>query len=211
MIDRESLILQYIGFYEQYGRFPEDAAEFTTHLGLEENDFLKKFNPLGSLKAFIWEGYFDDALKASQEDRQFENYSAREVYLSLFYNLIRKLDEHGEMNRKMVSFSKSLPSVPRELRLLKKSADSFFEQMIEVGQESGEIASRSLVNFQYKKWCWWGMLFIIFFWKNDKSDQSESTDAAIDKVAHLVFDMLNPNAMDSSLEFFTFLFKQGFK
>jgi len=211
MLDRETLISNYVEFYERYDRFPEDAEEFTSHLGLDDNEFLRKFNPMGSLEAYIWEGYFDEALESCQQDPEFENYAAREVYLSLLYSLIRKLDEHGKMNREMLSFTKSLPSVPRELRLLKKSAEAFFDQLIKAGQESGEVASRSLVNFQYKKWCWWGLLFIIFFWKNDEGDDSEATDVAIDKVAHLLFDMLNPNAMDSSLEFFTFLFKQGFK
>ncbi|MCP4120298.1 MAG: hypothetical protein GY751_00925 [Bacteroidetes bacterium] len=211
MLDIETLISNYVEFYERYDRFPEDAEEFTSHLGLDDNEFLRKFNPMGSLEAYIWEGYFDEALESCQQDPEFENYAAREVYLSLLYSLIRKLDEHGKMNREMLSFTKSLPSVPRELRLVKKSAEAFFDQLIKAGQESGEVASRPLVNFQYKKWCWWGLLFIIFFWKNDEGDNSEATDVAIDKVAHLLFDMLNPNAMDSSLEFFTFLFKQGFK
>ena len=121
------------------------------------------------------------------------------------------MDENSEMNRDMISFSRSLPYVPKELKKLKASAEQFFAALIESGQQTGEIASRPLVDFQYKKWCWWGLLFIIYFWKNDSSDQHDSTDVAIEKVAHLVFDMLNPNAMDSSLEFFTFLFKQGFK
>jgi len=211
MLDRDTLISQYVEFYERYDRFPEDAEEFTSHLGLEDNEFLRSFNPMGSLVAYIWEKYFDEALEACQQDPEFENYSSREIYLSLFYSLIRKLDENGPMNREMISFTRSLPSVPRELKLLKRSAESFFDQMIKAGQETGEVASRPLVNFQYKKWCWWGLLFIIFFWRNDDSEQSDSTDVAIEKVAHLVFDMLNPNAMDSSLEFFSFLFKQGFK
>ncbi len=211
MLDKESLIESYLNFYDDKSRFPEDATEFATYLGLEEIDFLKSFNPLSSLEAFIWSDYFETALQRSQEDSNFDEYSSREIYLSLMYNIIGVLNEHPERNRAMISFTKSLPSSPKQLSRLKTAADAFFKEMIAAGSASGEIASRTLVNYQYAKWCWYGLLFVIFFWKKDESEQSEQTDVAIEKVAHLIFDLLNPNAIDSSLQFFTFLFKQGFK
>lgn len=201
----------YAEFYEKQGRFPEDAAEFTGWLGLEDAGFLRSFNPLSTLAAHFWEAYFDRALEACREDPSFSSYSAREIYLSLLYNLTRILQENPTMNRDMVHFGKALPSAPRELRLLKRPAEAFIGELLEAGKQSGEIADRPLVSFQYAKWCWWGLLFIIYFWKHDTSEQGESTDVAIEKVAHLIFDMLNPNAVDSSIEFFTFLFKQRFK
>jgi hypothetical protein len=211
MIGKEELIEKYLDFYSQFGRFPKDAAEFTSYLGVEDNDFLKSFNPLASVAAYVWEGYFDRALKLSQADPSFESYSCREIYLSILYNLVAVFNEQAEMNRKMISFSSSLPSVPKELKRLKTTAEDFLAEMIQTGQHTGEIADRPFVNLQYKRFAWWGVLFIIFFWKNDKSSDGESTDVAIEKTAHLLFDMLNPNAMDSSIQFFSFLFKEGFK
>ena len=211
ILGKEEMIGKYLEFYQEFGRFPKDAAEFTTFIGVGNNDFLKSFNPMADLAAYVWEGYFDKALTASQADPSFENYSCREIYLSILYSLIAVLNEAAEMNREMISFTRSLPSVPKELKRMRASAGDFFQEMIEAGQQTGEIADRPIVNFQYKRWTWWGMLFIVFFWKNDQSSDNESTDVAIDKVAHLVFDMLNPNALDSSLQFFTFLFKEGFK
>ncbi len=211
MIDKEKLIQSYIEFYEKNNRFPEDAQEFSNFLGHEDLDFLKAFNPLISLRSFIWEGYFDKALLRSQEDPGFQEYACREVFLSVLYSIISVLNEQKEMNKAMISFSKSLPSAPKELKRMKTTANNFYKEMINAGQQSGEIADRTLVNFQYNKWCWYGTLFIVFFWHKDGSEQSEQTDVAIEKVTHLIFDILNPNAMDSSLEFFSFLFKQGFK
>jgi hypothetical protein len=211
MLDKESLIESYLKFYDDKGRFPEDATEFAAYLGLEEVDFLKSFNPLSSLEAFIWADYFETALTRSQEDQNFEQYSSREIYLSILYNFVGILNENATRNRAMISFSKSLPSSPKQLSRVKTLADAFFKEMIAAGESSGEIASRELVNYQYSKWCWFGLLFVTFFWKKDESEQSEQTDVAIEKVAHLIFDLLNPNALDSSLQFFSFLFKQGFK
>ena len=211
MFDKERIIESYIEFYQSNGKFPEDAEEFSRYLGLPESEFLRSFNPLSSLESYIWEKYFDRALEASQKDPAFDTYASREIYLSLLYNLIQVLNEDAQMNKDMISFRKSLPSFPKELKLLKKSADDFFAQMIGAGMETGEIASRSLVEYQYKRWCWGGLLFVIFFWQKDSSENGESTDVAIEKMAHLIFDMLNPNALDSSIEFFSFLFKQGFR
>lgn len=211
MFDKEQLIESYKEFYGKNGRFPEDAEEFARYLGLEDASFLRSFNPLNTLEVYIWEQYFDAALKRSQAEPSFSEYASREVYLSLLFNVVGLLSEDAEMNRDMVSFSASLPSSPKELKLFKRSAEAFFSSLIEAGKSSGEIASRPLVEFQYKKWCWWGLLFIVYFWKNDDSRDGEQTDVAVEKTAHMVFDMLNPNALDSSLEFFSFLFKKGFK
>ena len=211
MFDKERLINSYIEFYDKHQRFPEDANEFAVFLGNDDFDFLKSFNPLVSLKAFIWEEYFDKALKRCQEDSGFEEYACREIYLSVLYNMVGLLNEQSEMNKAMISFTKSLPSYPKELKKVKSSASDFYKEMISTGQQSGEIADRALVNYQYNTWCWYGTLFIIFFWSKDSSENSEQTDVAIEKVAHFIFDILNPNAMDSSIEFFSFLFKQGFK
>jgi hypothetical protein len=208
---KRELIDKYIEFYKTFGRFPKDAMEFATYLEVEDNEFLKSFDPLADIVAYIWEGYFDKALEQCQGDPAFESYSCREIYLSLLYNVVAVANEEGEMNRKMVNFTHSLPSAPKELKRFKANAASFFREMISAGQVSGEIADRPLVNFQYNQWAWWGLLFVLFFWKNDKSKDNESTDVAIEKTAHLIFDMLNPNAMDSSIQFFTFLFKEGFK
>lgn len=211
MTDKQALIDQYTGFYRKFGRFPKDAAEFAQYLGLENNEFLKSFNPLATLAAYIWEGYFDTARERSQADPAFENYSCREIYLSLLYNLVAVINEEADMNRSMFSFAAALPSAPKELKRLKTTAGDYLAEMIAAGQRSGEIADRTLVNSQYKRWTWWGMLFVIYFWKNDDSADGESTDVAIEKTAHLIFDILNPNAMDSTIQFFTFLFKEGMK
>ena len=211
MYDKERIITAYIEFYNKNKRFPEDATEFANYLGSEAFDFLKSFNPLVSLKAFIWEEYFDKALNQCQQDPNFESYACREVYLSILYNLVNVLNERREMNKAMISFTKSLPSFPKELKKMKVNATAFYKEMISAGQSSGEIASRPLVDYQYNKWCWYGTIFVVFFWIKDTSEQNEQTDVAIEKVAHLIFDILNPNAVDSSIEFFTFLFKQGFK
>ena len=211
MLDKESLIESYIKFYEDKGKFPEDAIEFSNYIGKEEGAFLGSFNPLNGLEAFVWEQYFETALQRCQEDPNFENYACREIYLSLLYNFIGVLNEAPKMNREMISFSKSLPSSPKQLKKVKTASKDFFKEMINAGMSSGEIADRALVQFQYNRWCWWGLLFTTFFWKNDDSENNEQTDIAVEKTAHLIFDLLNPNALDSSLQFFTFLFKQGIK
>lgn len=211
MSDKQALMDRFLAFYEQFGRIPRDAGEFATYLGDAHPDFSKDFGALTDIEAFIWDKYFEKALVTSQSDPSFESYSCREIYLSLLYSLIGVLNEQPSMNKAMLSMSSNLPSAPKELNDMKSSAIAFFDELIQAGQATGEIADRAFVNSQYKKWCWMGMLFIVTFWKNDDSVDNEATDVAIDKIAHLLFDMLNPNAMDSSMEFFSFLFKQGFK
>lgn len=211
MLSKEELIESYKAFYQQHDRVPNSTEEFENYLGNDSMETLQSFNPLLTLRTHIWESYFFKALERCQADPQFEHYACREIYLSMLYNIVGVLNEEAKLNKEMISFNKSLPSIPKELKRMKAAAADFYKQMISAGQNSGEIADRNLVNFQYNKWCWYGTLFVIFFWKKDSSEHSEQTDVAIEKVAHLIFDILNPNALDSSLEFFTFLFKQGFK
>lgn len=202
---------QYVAFYEEYGRFPDTPAEFAGYLGLDDESDWNSIKPLTAVSALLWERYFDHALEESRKDPSFASYSCREVYLSLLYNLVGEWNRAPDMNRAMLFFGRSLPSAPAVLKRLRSSAQDFFGEMISAGQSTGEIADRPVVNYQYKKWCWWGLLFTLYFWHKDSSEMHEQTDVAIERAAHFIFDLLNPNALDSSIEFFSFLFKQGMK
>ena len=50
-------------------------------------------------------------------------------------------------------------------------------------------------------------MFLLNFWKRDKSVGFEKTEVAVEKAVILTFDLIEKNALDSALEFGKFIFQ----
>ncbi len=83
--------------------------------------------------------------------------------------------------------------------------------MVEEGISGQEISSRSRLSDTYDRLFWYQFLFLLNFWKKDRSKAFEKTDAAIEKSVNLSFDLIEKNAIDSALDFGKFMFQNRWR
>lgn len=154
-----------------------------------------------------WKDYADQALQICTEDPSFGGYTAREKLLAYCYTLLQEMKPDREAIK---AYWQNWLQLMRseEFASFRKAFHDFSEILIQEGVERGEIQPRFFISGMYPELLWAALLGIITFWVNDKSENTEQTDVAVEKLVHLAFDAIAPNAVDSALDVLQFLMKQ---
>lgn len=150
------------------------------------------------------------AVDICNRDASFEEYIAREKTLAFVFTLLQQIDKNKD-NSPIFRLSNFQFLNSDELKEDKEVFKSFFSGIINQGIETGEILSRPFLTKYYTDAIWSAILQIILFRKNDKSNQYEQTDVMVEKTVHFYFDMLAPGAVDSAIEWASFLIKRNIK
>ncbi len=205
---QERIIKAYIDYVLMHGEEPASVYAFCKELDISESAFYAHFNDFGQIAEDFWVKQFTDTLDALRKDAEFEAFTVREKLLSLYYAFFEQVKVHRSFA--VMSFKESIASLKRENRNLskmKKEYKFWVKHLISEGLNEGEIAGRSRLTDTYDELFWIQFLFLLNFWKNDRSKNFERTDAAIEKTVNLSFDLIEKNALDSAVDFGKFIFQ----
>lgn len=205
---REIIIEAYLEYMLVHGKEPASVFSFCKELELEESSFYDEFSDFTQVAEAFWVGLFKNIMDAANNDSEFPNYSAREKTLGFYYNFFEELKKHRSyalitISGTMMEFKKE----SEQLSSLKKEFKLLIKQILSEGQSNGEIASRSKLNDTYDELFWYQFMFLMAFWRKDKSKGFENTDAAIEKSVNLSFDLIEKNALESAFDFGKFIFQ----
>ena len=87
--------------------------------------------------------------------------------------------------------------------------ETFAEEVILDGLDSGELADRKFFSKRYKDALWVQFTFLINFWADDDSAGFEKTDEAIEKGINVAFDLFQHSPIDNLFEYGKFLVRNG--
>jgi AcrR family transcriptional regulator len=206
----EQIKQEYIRYILNHGKRPTSVFAFMQSFNMDEKSFYDHYSSFTALEEAIWDDAFNDTINKLRNDSVFEEYSAREKMLAMYYGYIETLknirsfakmtyEQRGSLERRICG-------EPNLLARLKKSFDSFVKDIINDGIYTGEVTDRPFLTDRYAGFLWWQMEFIIGFWIKDNSQGFEKTDAAIEKAVNLSFDLLGKNIADSAFDFAKFVF-----
>jgi AcrR family transcriptional regulator len=208
----ENLNQQIIEAYKEHvllhGSKPASIYSFCKAMNITESDFYQHFNDFEQVEDAFWSEVFGVVVTATEQEAEFDAYSVREKFLTFYYNFFTELKNHRSYA--LLSFNESLFSIKpnnRSLGQLKKAYKSWAKELIYQAVNNNEIASRSKLTDTYDSLFWYQFLFLINFWRKDKSKGFEKTDAAIEKSVNLSFDLIEKNALDSAFDFGKFMFQ----
>lgn len=205
---KEIIISGYIDYVLMHGEEPASVYAFCKELNIKESAFYEHFNDFGQIAEHYWSSKFEQTLTALKTDEAFAEFSVREKLLSVYYAFFEQIKESRSFA--VMSLKESMASFKREhkhLREMKRAYKHWVKQLVGEGLGKGEIAGRSKLTDTYDELFWMQFLFLLNFWKNDRSKSFEKTDAAIEKTVNLSFDLIEKNALDSALDFGKFIFQ----
>lgn len=143
-----------------------------------------------------------------QNDATFSAYTSREKVLALFYTWIELLSEYREFFSTLHTIQPK--SVTAEIWTgVKEEFLPWVEELMDEGIRNREIANRIFVTQWYHNLIWAQLVTILGFWDIDKSEDLTRTDALIEKSVNFLFDLLQPNALDSGWDLISFLAKRS--
>lgn len=206
----EQIKQEYIRYVLNHGKRPASVFTFMQSLNMDEKSFYDHYSSFAALEEAVWDDAFNDTINKLRNDSVFEEYSAREKMLAMYYGYMETLKNVRSFAKMTYeqrgSLERRLCGEPNLFARLEKSFDSFAKGIINDGIYTGEITDRPFLTDRYAGFLWWQMEFIIGFWIKDNSQSLERTDAAIEKAVNLSFDLLGKNIADSAFDFAKFVF-----
>lgn len=201
---KHPLFSSYSEYLIQRSKRPATLSEFLNSSNWHENF------PHSSLDE--WEqaemlGLFLKTKALLVTDPTFEEYSTREKILAIFYTWFEILGQEREF---LTTLEKIQPWA-RTASLWNKVKPAFVDwigEIIDEGVENREIAGRIVLSSWYKHVIWMQAMAILSSWLYDKSEEFARTDALIEKSITFLFDLIQPNALDSGWDLVSFFVKK---
>tara|TARA_Y100001934_G_C12345099_1_gene772304 strand:+ start:1589 stop:2251 length:663 start_codon:yes stop_codon:yes gene_type:complete len=205
---KHRLIDQYKEYLLLHGQNPASVYAFCKELEISEADFYRYFSDFDQIAAHFWLSLFEENKGKLEQSEEWSSFSVREKLLSFYFSFFEALKSHRSyalLILKEVHIAN--PRGITELKEIKNAFKEWAKDLISEGQQKHEIASRSKLNDVYDDLFWLQFLFLLDFWRKDRSPSFESSDEAIEKSVNLSFDLIEKNALDSTFDFGKFIFQ----
>jgi len=209
MATTESIQSAYIDYVLTEGHEPQSVYLFAKKNEMSEEEFYHFFGSFEAVEQNIWTDLIRRTISEVKGQEIWAQYSARERALSFFYSFFELL----KGNRSFAVYSmKKQPrtlGTPRVLEPMKNLFESFADDILREGLETGELTDRKFFSNKYKDALWMQFGFVLKFWINDNSAGFEKTDEAIEKGVNVTFDLFQRSPIDNLLDYGKFLAKNG--
>lgn len=204
----DKLIAIYMDYVLVNESTPRSVYKFAKENDITEQEFYEYFGSFDGLRKKIWDKFFDNTLSVMEKSADYHSFSNREKLLTFFYTffevltanrsyVLYALSEHKDRMKNL----EQLKSLRRKMRSLatKLIADGNSEKSFKLFEQSESIFSKGV---------WVQFLFLLKFWMEDNSPSFESTDVAIEKSVHTVFDLFDNTPLERVVDFGKFLWKE---
>lgn len=199
----------YIDYVLTKGEEPKSVYVFAKENNLTEEEFYRFFGSFEAVEQSIWADIANKTIAGIKTQEVWPQYSAREKALSFFYSFFELLKSKRSFAVYSIRKHPAVLSHPRVLNQLKPIVESFADDIIKQGLESGELADRRFLSKRYKDGFCMQFGFVLNFWIDDNSAGFEKTDEAIEKGVNVTFDLFERSPLDNLLEYGKFLARNG--
>ena len=211
-INSEKVLSDYGNYLLTHGERPKNIFVFAKENHFDEKEFYQFFSSFEHLEKEILKHFFQKSLELSLEIEGYEDMSAKEKLLNLYFIFFENLT----MNRSLVLMilGKKNLSTLQKLHELKSEHQKFIKTLDFNDLEILEKAKDSIKNFNEKsreEALWLHFLSIIEFWQKDESPSFEKTDLFIEKTIDTGFEFLNNEPLKKIIDLGKFLWKEKFQ
>lgn len=195
----------YIDHVLTHGKAPDSVYLFAKKLKITESEFYQSFASFTAIERSIWADLMLEAITQVKAGEEWRTFSAREKMLSFFYSFTEWLKTQRSFVIYTLNNKPSRLAAPSALAEVKPLFESFSEDIVLEGLDSGELADRKFFSKRYKDALWLQYILILDFWKNDDSPGFEKTDEAIEKGINVTFDLFQRSPLDQLFEYGKFI------
>ncbi|WP_345948531.1 TetR family transcriptional regulator C-terminal domain-containing protein [Mucilaginibacter sp. PAMB04274] len=209
MATTESIQAAYIDYVLTEGHEPKSVYLFAKNNDMTEEEFYRFFGSFEAVEQNVWAEFARKTVTEVKSQDIWAQYSSREKALSFFYSFFELLKSSRSFA--IYSYRKHARGLaaPRVLDNLKTIFESFADEILRDGLETGELTDRKFFSSRYKDALWIQFGFVLKFWIGDNSAAFEKTDEAIEKGVNVTFDLFQRSPIDNLLDYGKFLAKNG--
>lgn len=195
----------YIDYVLTNNEEPKSVYIFAKQLGVTEQEFYGFYSSFVAVEKAVWTDLTIKAIDEIQQQEVWVNYTSREKILAFFYAYIELLKSRRSFVVYSLHKSRTRISTPEVLDDVKTIFETFAENIIKSGLESGELADRRFLSKRYKDALWVQFGVILNFWVNDSSTNFEKTDEAIERGVNVTFNLFQRSPLDDIIDYGKFV------
>lgn len=181
---------------------------FIENFKINESDFYKHFSNFEEIDRAIFGIFAKETINLLNESDEFYTYSPQDKLLSFYYTFFELLTANRAYT---LAIFKEVKSNFTKLSILKDLRKSFNEFINQINIEKLDFKNQSINTIQDNTIAtgyWIQFLFLLNFWIKDTSDNFEKTDALIEKIVKVSFDIQQVQAIKSVVDLAKFLWKE---
>jgi hypothetical protein len=209
MATTESIKKAYIDYVLTEAEEPKSVYIFAKKNKITEAEFYNYFGSFKALEQVIWADIAQKTITEVKGQEVWAQYSAREKALSYFYSFFELLKQQRSFAIYSLKKQPKGLTTPPVFAELREVFETFCNEILSEGIESGELSDRKFFSKRYKDALWVQFGFVLHFWINDGSTGFEKTDEAIEKGVNVTFDLFRRSPIDNLFEYGKFLAKNG--
>ena len=195
----------YIDYVLTNNEEPKSVYVFAKNIGITEQEFYNFYSSFIAVEKAIWADLTIKAIEEIQQQEVWATYTSREKILAFFYAYIELLKTKRSFVVYSLKKSRTHHSTPEVLNDAKTIFQTFAENIIKSGLDSGELADRRYLSKRYKDALWIQFGIILNFWINDSSTNFEKTDEAIERGVNVTFDLFQRSPLDNIIDYGKFV------
>jgi hypothetical protein len=210
-LSKIDIITFYMDYVLEHEHIPRSVYKFAKNNKFEEKDFYKFFGNFQALRENIWESFFDNALSLINQNEEVANYGSREKMLTFFFTLFEILTANRSYVLYVLEENEDPLKNLKQLKGFRRNIKSFAKELIEDDNDDKSYSFLKRNESIYSEAAWIQFLFLLKFWKDDKSADFEKTDVAIEKSVNTIFDVFDNTPLEKVFDFGKFLYKETMK
>lgn len=207
-ITKLDIITHYMDHVLEHEHTPKSVYKFAKDHKFEEKDFYKFFGNFQALREDIWESFFENAHNLMSKNEEVSTYNSREKMLTFFYTIFEILTANRSYVLYVIEENEDRLKNLKQLKGLRHNIKSFAKELIEDDNDNKSYEFLKRNENIYAEGAWIQFLFLLKFWKDDRSADFEKTDVAIEKSVNTIFDVFDNTPLEKIFDFGKFLYKE---
>ncbi len=186
------------------------VAEFCAETGVADEVFHEYFDTIEEVERAVWQELVRSSIQTVVNDELYEQYERRDKLSAFYYTFFENLSLNRDFL--MVSIKAHNPLkmqyVWTPMRVeFEEYMTHLFDGLIDIPSKFAKGATK--IKEKAISTAFWGQLvFLIDFWKKDKSDDQEKTDVAIEKTVKATMDLIDVTPIKSVIDWGKFIWQE---
>lgn len=203
-LSQEAIFEAYKSFVGTQQHVPSSIGQLCLVYNLDADEVKAHFADCESIESAIWDDYLERTLLEISGQEVYPEYSVREKLLSFYYTLFETLKPDRDFAAWRLDHWNFWNPNPGELKSFQQNFEEYLNALIGEGLVSGEIAGRMVLGEKYAGWHRYQLWYILTYWADDKSEDFQHSDEAVEKTVNLGFDLMGENVLDTAFDFLKF-------
>ncbi len=205
---RTDILNHYIKVVNTQEKEPQSVFRFCEELNIKEADFYEEFSDLEAVKEAILAEMWSITVASLESQSFYQEASSTDKLLSALYAFVEQLKHHRSYF--LITY-KNWNKPTDSVKGVKEFRNAFMQYLESLNLEQIEFGVAPIDKATGKlnqNALFANVLFVFHYWLNDRSKGFEKTDACIEKVFTLSFELMGNQTLKKAIDLGKFLLSQ---